>query len=61
MEERLVSNCCGAVDRLSLSEVLYSEWGLCPSCREHCDFITELQREEEMKLEILTGKKDTNE
>jgi hypothetical protein len=62
MEERLVSNCCNAEDRFTPAGwCTYSEWEMCPKCRERCDFISESQREEEMKVEILTGKKDTNE
>jgi hypothetical protein len=61
MEERLVSNCCNAEDRLTPIGDFYSDRRICPNCREYCEFITQSQREEEMKVEILTGKKDTNE
>jgi hypothetical protein len=62
MEERLVSNCCNAEDRTMMwGGPSYSTAQMCPKCREHCDFISESHREEEMKVEILTGKKDTNE
>jgi hypothetical protein len=60
MEERLVSNCCGEPDRQwNPIGVFYSDVCVCPKCQEDCQF--ESQREEEMKVEILTGKKDTNE
>jgi hypothetical protein len=59
MEERLVSNCCGAVDRMAgHTDQNWSDLEFCPDCLEPCSFVNE---EEEMKVEILTGKKDTNE
>jgi acetyl-CoA carboxylase beta subunit len=58
MEERLVSNCCNSDDRVFNGE-WYSDMEVCPRCKEHCEFIA--ITEEEMKVEILTGKKDTNE
>jgi uncharacterized OB-fold protein len=59
MEERLVSNCCNSDDRLVVCGGLsYSDWGICPKCHEYCEWV---ESEEEMKVEILTGKKDTNE
>jgi hypothetical protein len=62
MEERLVSNCCGAGDAaIGPCDVMASEFDFCPRCGEYCEWIAESQREEEMKVEILTGKKDTNE
>jgi hypothetical protein len=67
MEERLVSNCCGHTDGWVPSPSTGYDMGytwrdmdLCPQCKNHCEFITQSQREEEMKVEILTGKKDTN-
>ncbi len=30
----LVSECCGA-------STFYTDYGLCPQCNEHCDFIEE--------------------
>jgi hypothetical protein len=59
MEERLVSNCCGAHDAVNYI-VWFSELEMCPRCHEACQWIPQSQREEEMKVEILTGKKDTN-
>jgi len=29
----LVSSCCGA------SDIRYEDYGICPDCKEHCDFI----------------------
>ena len=28
----LVSNCCGA------SDIRFEDYGICPDCKEHCDF-----------------------
>jgi hypothetical protein len=59
MEEReLVSNCCGATPRGN-GDCDTSDFGICPACGEHCDYI--YLDDEEMKMEILTGKKETNE
>ena len=33
-DEELLSTCCGAV----AGE--YEDYGICPSCKEHCDFVT---------------------
>jgi len=33
------SNCCNATDRLQpITEVAYSEIGICPKCKEGCEF-----------------------
>lgn len=31
----LVSSCCGA------SGIEYEDYGICPDCKEHCDFVIE--------------------
>ena len=38
----IYSNCCGVEDR-SVSEdgPEWSDIGLCPECREHCEFVEE--------------------
>ena len=34
-----VSNCCGVSDRLALPDgTTYSDLGMCPKCKEHCEF-----------------------
>jgi hypothetical protein len=32
------SNCCGAANK-SNGDSDYAEYGICPSCKEHCEFI----------------------
>ena len=32
-EEDLGSDCCGAYD------IEYEDYGICPECREHCEFV----------------------
>jgi len=34
----LISNCCGASNRNN-GDVDFSEFGICPECGEHCEFI----------------------
>jgi len=42
VEEILISNCCGTKDRMvSEDGPNYSDTGICPSCKEHCEFINE--------------------
>lgn len=31
----MISNCCGA------SDIRFEDYGICPDCREHCEFIDE--------------------
>lgn len=31
----MISNCCGA------SDMRYEDYGICPDCKEHCEFINE--------------------
>jgi len=38
----MVSDCCGASTDMS-------EYGLCPECLEHCDFIDEDEDEDEVE------------
>lgn len=48
-----VSNCCGAEDRpCTIDGPSYSDIGICPDCREHCEF-------EEID-ETVTSKNKTN-
>lgn len=35
-----ISNCCGAGD------LMYEDFGICPDCKEHCDFIEEDEDDE---------------
>ena len=42
-----VSNCCGAEDGCtSLDGPSWSDIGICPDCREHCEFIEEDEGED---------------
>lgn len=34
----LISNCCGAAN-YSNGDSDFAEFGICPDCREHCEFI----------------------
>jgi hypothetical protein len=36
----LVSSCCGAGD------ISFEDYGICPDCREHCEFVDEDTLEE---------------
>lgn len=37
-----VSDCCGAPDEpVSLDGPSWGDLGICPQCREHCDFVEE--------------------
>jgi hypothetical protein len=38
----MISECCGASTDMS-------EYGLCPECLEHCDFIDEDEDEDEVE------------
>ena len=31
----MISNCCGA------SDMRYEDYGICPDCKEHCEFVNE--------------------
>lgn len=37
-EEGAVSYCCAAPDR-SNGDMTYSDIGICPECKEHCEFL----------------------
>jgi hypothetical protein len=40
-EEPKYSNCCYEADTgTSIDGPKYSELGICPDCKEHCDFLT---------------------
>lgn len=47
VKDRYVSNCCGAYP-LSNGDVDTMEYGICPDCGEHCDYITESEAENEI-------------
>jgi hypothetical protein len=41
------SNCCGARDRMIYGDdASYSDYDICPECKEHCDWITIQEMEE---------------
>lgn len=43
MNKKKVSNCCWRPDRLVSEEgPTFSDIGLCPQCKEHCEFVLEL-------------------
>ena len=36
----MISECCGEEDTcISIDGPSYSDIGICPSCKEHCDFV----------------------
>ena len=40
MSEAKLSNCCGSEDgATSIDGPSWSDVGICPDCREHCEFI----------------------
>jgi len=40
MNKKKVSNCCWRLDRLvSEDGPAFSDVGLCPQCKEHCEFV----------------------
>ena len=47
-KKTLVSNCCGAENRMFGYEcdVDYMDLGICPRCKDHCVFITEEELEQ---------------
>ena len=48
-EDETYSDCCGAADgAVSEDGPSWSDIGFCPTCREHCEFITE-ENEDETK------------
>ena len=42
----MISNCCSAEDRDA-----YGDMGICPKCREHCDFLEECDKCEDGIIE----------
>lgn len=47
-----VSNCCGAEDgATSLDGPSWSDIGICPVCRDHCEFVEDDYFEEEPENE----------
>lgn len=50
--EELVSNCCGAADSFSVAsgvDCSPSDIGICPQCKEHCEFVAP-EAEEEVEV-----------
>ena len=47
----LISNCCGAANK-SNGDTDYAEFGICPECKEHCEFIDEDSLEDDGSLDI---------
>ena len=46
-EDKKVSNCCSVADRLQSEDgPSYSDIGICPKCKEHCEFVNEDEDEE---------------
>ena len=37
----LVSDCCGASPKVYNNDCDSTDFGICPECGEHCEFITE--------------------
>jgi DnaJ-class molecular chaperone len=73
MEEREICPECNGRKELVYScctgDPVFNDEMMCPDCHEHlgeepcftCEGKGYVESEEEMKIEILTGKKDTNE
>ena len=38
------SNCCGEENRM-VGDCDYQDLGICPSCKEHCEYLTEEEME----------------
>jgi len=36
-----VSECCGAHDRSIRGDASYEDYGICPDCGDHCDWVEE--------------------
>lgn len=48
----LVSNCCGAENRM-MADIDYKTAGICPRCKEHCDFVEEDTRDVYHALDLF--------
>lgn len=56
--EKKVSNCCGWQDTaMSGDGPNFSEMGICPKCKDYCEF----QTEEEYENEMIEDRKFTKE
>ena len=47
----LISNCCGA-ENTGNGDVDFAEFGICPDCKEHCEF--EELGEDDASLDLPT-------
>ncbi len=47
----LISNCCGAPNR-SNGDTDFGEFGICPDCKEHCEFIDDELLEDDASLDL---------
>lgn len=41
----MYSDCCGAEDTTINGDSSFSDFGLCPDCLEHCEFVEEYEEE----------------
>jgi hypothetical protein len=48
----LVSNCCGASNRGN-GDSDYAEYGICPECKEHCEFVDDDDSGDELKVSFV--------
>jgi hypothetical protein len=47
-----ISECCGAKDGESVEDgPAWSDIGICPECRDHCEFVEEKEEEVEYEWE----------
>lgn len=54
----MISECCGAEDRVisdSMGTIHYSDIPLCPECEKICNFISEEEFGNEQEIDALTG------
>lgn len=58
----MISNCCGAVDRLQSEDgPSFSDVGICPKCKEHCEFEKETKGAVKLKItKTASGKHKLN-
>ena len=47
----LISDCCGAANRGN-GDNDYGEFGICPECKEHCEFIDEEEPDDDPQIEL---------
>ena len=49
----LISNCCSCPDSsMSIDGPEYSDLGICPDCKEHCEFVEEDMSQDRVELEV---------